>query len=703
MTRTKNRITLTLAASAALLAGLVGGVRSQAQPAAPAPGQPVTAMVDASKIGPPISPYVYGQFIEQAGNLIYSSLWCEMLDDRKFYYAVQPPPPENPTPAQGAPGFGRRRGPGRWNPIGPADSVVMDTHNPFAGDQTPLVTLAGAEPRGIVQTGVNFIQGTAYNGRIQLAGDPTAKVAVNIVWGTDPGAARQVISLPGVGPHYKKALFSFKAAQSGPAQFEIVGTGTGSFHVGAVSLMPADNLSGFRPDSIAALKSLHSGVYRFPGGNFVSAHEWRNAIGDPDRRPPTWDPVWNALQPNDIGTDEFMTLCKLLEVEPYVAVNAGTGDAWSAAQYVEYTNGDASTPMGRWRAANGHPKPYHVKFWGIGNEMWGISYQYGAMKPDQFAFKHNEFAKAMRKVDPSIVLIASGAMPDTMTGSKESLNLGPDLVPKYLSPEDWDGMLFSKCFDNFDLISEHYYNYGGTHFSLAEGRQVPNDPNEPITDWMRRPANHVRIKYEEYKDYEKLFPQLVTHPKPLNIDEWAYTGNNRYPVYPAYAWVFHEMFRHSDIIQMAAYTFATSLLTRQGGTNSLNSNALVFKIYRDHFGTLPVDVSGNSPQPKPTDPPGGEQPVVNAGSATFPLDVVAAWTSDHSALTVAVLNPTDVDQSITLNMVGANLAGKGTLWRLASADPNGQNPAISSSPVDSIPSSLTLPRYSVNIYELPAR
>ena len=91
--------------------------------------------------------------------------------------------------------------------------------------------------------------------------------------------------------------FSFKAEHSGMAQFEIVGTGNGSFHVGAVSLMPADNLDGWRPDAIAVLKSLHSGVYRFPGGNFVSAHEWRYAIGDPDKRPPVYDPVWRAFNP----------------------------------------------------------------------------------------------------------------------------------------------------------------------------------------------------------------------------------------------------------------------------------------------------------------------------------------------------------------------------------------------------------------------
>jgi alpha-N-arabinofuranosidase len=262
--------------------------------------------------------------------------------------------------------------------------------------------------------------------------------------------------------------------------------------------------------------------------------------------------------------------------------------------------------------------------------------------------------------------------------------------------------LLSNCFNNFDLISEHFYNYGNTHFSLAEGRQVPNDPKEPITDWMRRAANHIRIKVEQYRDYEKLLPQLVAHPKPMAISEWAYTGG-QYPSYPAIAWVFHEMFRHSDVIHMASYTFATSLIGREGTNTTLNANGLVFKIYRDHFGTIPVDVSGNSPQPKPTDPPGGEQPVINAGSDTFPIDVVAAWTEDHRHLTVAVLNPTEIDQPLKLSIAGANLSGSGTLWRLMSTEPDGRNPAISSSSVSTIPEALTLPRFSVSIYQLTAK
>jgi alpha-N-arabinofuranosidase len=676
-----------------------------AQPSAPS--QPATATIDASKIGAPIPPYLYGQFLEHIGNLIYSSLWSEMLDDRKFYYPVGPAPaaaPESGRGESGGFGGGRRRGvgPGRWNPIGPADSVVMDTNHPFVGDHTPLINLAGSEPRGIRQTGIHFIQGATYQGRVQLAGDPGASVSISIVWGTNADAARQTVPLGKPDKDYRSFPFSFKADNSGAAQFEIRGAGSGSFHVGAVSLMPADNLDGFRPAAIAALKSLRSGVYRFPGGNYVSAFEWRDAIGDPDKRPPVWDPVWRALQPNDIGTDEFLTLCRLLGVEPYITVNAGFGDEWSAARYVEYANGPVSTPMGKLRAANGHPEPYRVRFWGIGNEAWG-DWQFGAMSLNQFVYKHNLFAKAMRKVDPGILLIASGAMPDTMTGSKQSLRFGTNLVPPCLSPGDWTGGLLKNCFDNFDLISEHFYNYGNTHFSLAQGRQVPNDPHEPVTDWMRRPANHIRIKYEEYKEYERVLPRLVTHPKPLNIDEWAYTGNGRYPTYPSYAWVFHEMFRHSDLFQMAAHTFATSLLAREGTNVSLNANGLVFKIYRDHFGSIPVEVSGDSPQPKPADPPGGEQPVVNAGSDTFPLDVVAAWTENHRALTVAVLNPTDTDQALKLNIAGAALSGQGTLWRLASAESNGQNPAIGNSPVPSIPHSLTLPRFSVSIYELAAK
>jgi len=183
---------ITICSILLVLAGLTAGAQTSS------PSQPLTATIDAAKTGPPILPYVYGQFLEHAGSLIYSSLWSEMLDDRKFYYDVTNRVAEDPNAGQrgfGGFGPGRRRnvGPGRWNPIGPVDSVMMDTNNPFVGDHTPLIQLAGSDPRGIRQTGVNFVKGETYEGRIQLTGDSNARVSVSVVWGTNAGAAHPIV------------------------------------------------------------------------------------------------------------------------------------------------------------------------------------------------------------------------------------------------------------------------------------------------------------------------------------------------------------------------------------------------------------------------------------------------------------------------------------------------------------------------------
>jgi alpha-N-arabinofuranosidase len=667
--------------------------------------QGVSASIDASKLQPPINKMVYGQFLEHIGNLVNTGLWSEMLDDRKFYNAIPTPPPAN-TGGR----FGRTllR---RWTVVGPDGVVTMDTANPFVGAHSPKIALSPTEAHGIEQGGLTLVAGKQYAGRVVLAGDDDAQVTVSAMWGDGPNDA-QYIRIGKVGGGYKTYHLRFTAPVSADdARLRISGTGDGSFTIGAVSLMPADNIDGFRPEVIGALQQLHTPVYRFPGGNFVSAYDWRTAVGDPDRRAPTYDPVWSAVQTNDVGTDEFVDMCRLLGAEPYISVNAGFGDAHSAAELVEYCNGSDRTPMGRWRAENGHSRPYGVKYWGIGNEMWGYSYQFGAMKLSQFVIKHNLFAAAMRGVDPTIKLIGSGAMPDTMTGSGESLHLGDSLIPKPLGPADWTGGLFLSCLDNLDLISEHFYNYGGTHYDLSQARQVPNNPDEQLVDWMRRPANHIRIKYEEYEAYADLIPALKTKPVPICLDEWAYSGGrpNSYRIVPAYAWTFHEMFRHSDLFQMAAFTFATAMYSANHSEAVLTPTGKLFKLYRDHFGSIPVEVDGNSPQPKPTDPPGGEQPAVNAGSDTYPLDVVAAWSDDRKTLTVAVINPTETDQQLNLTIDNASLTGSGTLYRMAPDSLDAVSTIGQPSQVDVVESAvslsptLTLPKYSVSIYAWSAK
>jgi alpha-N-arabinofuranosidase len=689
----------TLTKQVLLLAALLFSTLSFAQ------NQSVNVTIDASKTSAPISKYIYGQFLEHIGGIVNNNIWAEMLDDRKFYYPITSHLPAEPT----GPSW-RRVGLRHWMPIGGDEFVTMDTDRPYVGEHTPMVKLGAGEARGIQQAGIAVRKGRTYTGRIVLAGTPGRTVNVTLIWG-NAASDRQTVVINKIGSDYRTIALSFQAqGDSDEARLEIVGTGTGSFHVGAVSLMPANNVQGFRAEVVAALKQLHSGVYRWPGGNFVSGHEWRNAIGDPDKRPPIMDPVWKAVQPNDVGTDEFMRLCRLLDVEPYVTVNGGFGDEWSAAQLVEYANGAVGTPMGKLRAANGHPEPYHIKFWGIGNEPWG-EWQLGFMPVAQWELKHNLFAKAMREVDPTIKLIAAGAMPDAMTGSKQAKRLNGQIVPDYLSPGDWSGNLLAHCLDNIDLLSEHFYSTSGQRTDLAKGEKVKIE-GQSLLEWERAPATQVRVKYEHYQEYLKLVPALRAKPVPISLDEWAYIGTppNLYKVVPAYAWAFHEMFRHSDLYQLGGFTFATAMINEDRTDAVLSPTGLLFKMYREHFGTIPVEVSGDSPQPKPVYPAAGDQPGVNPGSDTYPLDVSAALSEDRKTLTFAVLNPSDSEQRLKLSINGVKLANQGRLWRMAPASVDatisvGQKPGVEVQEQEqtTVPETMAVPPFSVSIFSFPTR
>jgi alpha-N-arabinofuranosidase len=174
---------------------------------------------------------------------------------------------------------------------------------------------------------------------------------------------------------------------------------------------------------------------------------------------------------------------------------------------------------------------------------------------------------------------------------------------------------------------------------------------------------------------------------------------------PAYAWAFHEMFRHSDLYRLGAFTFATAMMSANRTEAVLNPTGLLFKMYRDHFGSVPVEVSGDSPQPKPAWPPGGDQPRVNPGSDTYPLDVSAAFGEDRKTLTFAVLNPSDSERQLRLSINGVKLARPGHLWRMAppSVDATitaGQKPGVEVEEQGqaTIPDTMAVPPFSVSIY-----
>ncbi len=223
----------------------------------------------------------------------------------------------------------------------------------------------------------------------------------------------------------------------------------GQFVVNRVLLSPTDNVSGCDLDVVRLLRDSSLALLRWPGGNFVSGYHWRDGVGPIEQRPTRDNPAWACLEYNLFGTDEFMAFCRLVGCEPQICVNAGDGTSQEAADWVEYCNGSADTPMGRLRAANGHPEPYGVKLWEVGNEVYG-SWQTGWTTSAGYADRYGRFSKAMLERDPSITLIANGA-PTFFAGPTGG---GPDVWTE--SPRlDWNRRLCREYADSLQWISDH--------------------------------------------------------------------------------------------------------------------------------------------------------------------------------------------------------------------------------------------------------
>jgi alpha-N-arabinofuranosidase len=201
----------------------------------------------------------------------------------------------------------------------------------------------------------------------------------------------------------------------------------------------------------------------------------------------------------------------------------------------------------------------------------------------------------------------------------------------------------------------------------------------------------------------------------LSIDEYAYgLGGGGRPTGPnlksslAYSMLFDEMMRHTDFITMGAHTMGTSSLDITPTASSYNAVGLAYKLYGDHFpGTIPVAVSGNSPQPA-ENPLYGDEPKTSSGSPTYPLDVFAALTPDHKYLNVAVVNATEKEQKFDLNVAGAHLSGPSTVWQLTGGSVDAANhvgqPAqvdIKEIPMGDSSGAISVAPISVNVYRFP--
>ena len=251
---------------------------------------------------------------------------------------------------------------------------------------------------------------------------------------------------------------------------------------------PTADAFGFRQDVVELIRPLNLAKIRYPGGNFLSGYDWRDGIGPKEQRPVRPDMAWNAIEPNQVGTDDFLQWCERIGTEPMMAVNLGTGTPKDAAELLEYCNSDLPTYWADQRRKNGREEPYGVKLWCLGNEMDG-PWQICAKTATEYGRIACETGKLMKMLDPSIELVACGSSYRTM--------------PTYGA---WEEEVLRQCYPHIDYLSLHQYytnNDGDVMNFLAR--------SEEMDGFIREVAGICEKVRQELGCEKKIF---------LSFDEW---------------------------------------------------------------------------------------------------------------------------------------------------------------------------------------
>jgi len=257
--------------------------------------------------------------------------------------------------------------------------------------------------------------------------------------------------------------------------------------------------------------------------------------------------------------------------------------------------------------------------------------------------------------------------------------LHPTIPFHYGSPEDWTGRLLEGASDNMHYVAEHFYHVPDSRFDVEQQAFVQTD--DPVIDQIRRAPNRVKGAAEAWAEYNRRYPWLKDSGIKMVLDEWPARGTDAVRAV-ATAETMNELFRHTDIFAMSAYTCGPCAIRYDRTDGVLNGSGLLFKLYTDHFGSIPVEVDGNAPQHEVSGTVGVDKPAETSGSPTYPLDVVAALSTDGSTLTISVANPTENVQDVVLQLRGADLASNGRSWVLTG--PVGANNVPGETPVVTI-------------------
>ncbi|MES2276006.1 MAG: alpha-L-arabinofuranosidase C-terminal domain-containing protein [Bacteroidota bacterium] len=342
-----------------------------------------------------------------------------------------------------------------------------------------------------------------------------------------------------------------------------------------------------RMDIVSALKEIKVPNLRWPGGCFADQYHWREGIGEIGKRPQTVNTTWGMVaEDNSFGTDEFMRLCKLIGCEPYIAGNVGTGSPQEMKDWIEYLNFSGASTLTGLRAASGHPAPYQVSLWGVGNESWGCG---GNMTPEYYAGLYKHFASFCPDYPGApLKKIISGANADDYHWTEVMMkDIGPDNA--------WG-------------LSLHYYTF-------PTGKWNPRGSATRFTEHEYAQTLAEALKMETIiNKHEAIMNKYDPKKKmALLVDEWGVwtdvePGTKSYAMYQQNslrdaliaATTLNIFNNHADRIKEAnlaqAVNVIQSLILTKGDQMLLTPTYYVFDLYQVHQDGSLLSIKINSPK-----------------------------------------------------------------------------------------------------------
>lgn len=349
--------------------------------------------------------------------------------------------------------------------------------------------------------------------------------------------------------------------------------------------LPVEKQDRIRMDVVNALKKIKIPDLRWPGGCFADEYHWRDGIGPRDKRPKMVNTNWgNVTDDNSFGTHEFLKLCELIGCEPYIAGNVGSGTVEEMAKWVEYLNLDGESTMAQLRAQNGHPAPYKVTFWGVGNESWGCG---GNMTPEFYANQYKRYAVYARNYPGAqLKKIASGPNADDYNWTEVMMkNVGQDMwglsLHYYTVPTgNWGHKGSATKFDEKE--------YFGTMVNCLKMEELVNKHSAIMDKYD--PDKHVALVVDEWG--------IWTDVEPGTNPGFLYQQNSLRDALLA-ATTLNIFNNHCDRVKMAnlaqTVNVLQSLILTDKDKMLLTPTYHIFDLYKVHQDAKYLPVKLNSP------------------------------------------------------------------------------------------------------------